>query len=176
MYHSDRDADTFLIQGADCAAVNSFNSYGLVVGGMVDTFNTNVHGSAYIAGGGTVEEVLELDSGCFVTDQKGTGIFDFALVKELLQGSNQDFAQHPPTVILEDDGSLTELRDNQLTHYEILTFHTCQSSSCSMDKDLESDPSHIFYNKGSWNGVHSFDVNPDKTYILNVSRSLGRSI
>ncbi|CAO3607722.1 unnamed protein product [Mucor fragilis] len=105
-----------LDHGADCSAVNSFNSYGLVVGGTVDTFNTNVHGSAYIASGGTVEEVVELDDGCFVTDQKGTGILGFALVKELLQGSNQNFAQHLLTTILENDGSLTEfLKTNSLT-------------------------------------------------------------
>ncbi|KAL7314271.1 hypothetical protein PS15m_005866 [Mucor circinelloides] len=154
--------------GADCAAVNSFNSYGLVVGGFVDTFNTNVHGSAYIAGGGTIEEILELDNGCLVTDQSGTGLFDFALVKDLLQSSSQDFATHPPTAILESNGDLTELRDNQLTHYEILTFHTCSSTSCSMDSDSESNPNHIFFNQGSWNGVHSFDVDPKKTYILNI--------
>lgn len=153
--------------------MDSFNSYGLVVGGFVDTFNTNVHGSAYIAGGGTIEEILELDDGCVVTDQSGTGIFDFALVKELLQSSSQDFATHPPTAILENNGGLTEIRDNQLTHYEILTFHTCSSTSCSMDGNLESNPNHIFFNQGSWNGVHSFDVDPEKTYILNVSLWLG---
>ncbi|KAI8645925.1 hypothetical protein BD408DRAFT_456630 [Parasitella parasitica] len=154
--------------GADCANVNSFNSYGLVVGGKVDTFNTNVHGSAYIAGGGTIEEVIELDEGCSVTDQQGTGLFDFGLVKELLQGSSQDFATHPATAILETDGSLTNIRDSELSLYEILVFHTCQSTSCSSDKAKESDPSHIFFNKGSWNGVHGLDVNPDKTYVLNI--------
>lgn len=139
------------------------------MGGQIDTFNTHVHGSAYIAGGGTTEEILQLDGGCFVTSEKGTGIFDFALVKDLLQSSSQDFANHPATVILESDGTITELRDNQLALYEIFTFHTCSTTSCSVDRDTESDPNAIFFNIGNWNGVQGSELNPDKTYVMNVS-------
>ncbi|KAL9542977.1 hypothetical protein MBANPS3_008341 [Mucor bainieri] len=154
--------------GSDCDNINSLNSYGLVVGGKIDTFNTHVHGSAYIAGGGTTEEILQLDGGCFVTEEKGTGIFDFAMVKDLLQTSSQDFANHPATVILETDGTVTELRDNQLALYEIFTFHTCSTASCSADRETESDPDAIFFNIGNWNGVQGSELNREKTYVFNI--------
>lgn len=143
------------------------------MGGRINTFNTHVHGSAYVASGGTTEEVLQLDEGCFVTSEKGTGIFDFALVKDLLQSSSQDFANHPPTVILETDGTITELRDNQIGLYEIFTFHTCSTASCSADRDIESDPSAIFFNTGNWNGVQGSEIDPKKTYVFNVSTDNG---
>ena len=170
---NERQTHVNVHQGSDCSNANSLNSYGLVVGGRIDTFNTHVHGSAYISNGGTTEEVLQLDEGCFVTSEKGTGIFDFALVKDLLQSSSQDFANHPPTVILESDGTITELRDNQLGLYEIFTFHTCSTASCSADKDIESDPSAIFFNIGNWNGVQGSEIDPKKTYVFNVSTNDG---
>ncbi|KAK4514243.1 uncharacterized protein ATC70_001832 [Mucor velutinosus] len=154
--------------GSDCSNVNSLDSYGLVVGGHIDTFNTHVHGSAYIAGGGSTEEILQLDDGCFVTSEKDTGIFDFALVKDLLQLSSQNFANHPATVILESDDTITELRDHQLALYEVFTFHTCSTASCSADRDTESDPNAIFFNIGNWNGVQGTELNPAKTYVLNI--------
>ncbi|CEP11620.1 hypothetical protein [Parasitella parasitica] len=154
--------------GSDCTNPNSLNSYGLVVGGTIDTFNTHVHGNAFIAGGGTTEEILELDQGCIVTDQEGTGIFDFALVKNLLQSSSEDFANYPATSILESDGSLTELRNGELGYYEILTFNTCGEAACSADPDTESDPNAIFLNIGNWNGVQGSTIDPDKTYVFNI--------
>jgi len=135
----------------------------------VDTFNTHVHGNAFLNSGGTTEEVIELDAGCFVTDQAGTGNFDFDLVKKIATNSNQDFASLQPTVVLEPDGSLTELREGQLANYEILTFHSCSGVLCSSYPDIESDPSAIFFGQGNWNGVQGSDIDPDKTYVLNVS-------
>lgn len=135
----------------------------------MDTFNTHVHGNAFLNSGGTTEEVIELDAGCFVTDQAGTGNFDFDLVKKIATNSNQDFASLQPTVVLEPDGSLTELREGQLANYEILTFHSCSGVLCSSYPDIESDPSAIFFGQGNWNGVQGSDIDPDKTYVLNVS-------
>ncbi|CAO0790500.1 unnamed protein product [Mucor circinelloides] len=162
--------------GADCSDPDSFNSYGLVVKGIVDTFNTHVHGNAFLNSGGTTEEVIELDAGCFVTDQAGTGNFDFDLVKKIATNSNQDFASLQPTVVLEPDGSLTELREGQLANYEILTFHSCSGVLCSSYPDIESDPSAIFFGQGNWNGVQGSDIDPDKTYVLNIPVKNGETI
>lgn len=155
-------------QGSDCSDPDSFNSYGLVVGGIIDTFNTHVHGNAFLNSGGTIEEVIELDAGCFVTDQLGTGNFDFDLVKEMTIKSNQEFANLNPTLILETDGSLTELRD-EIANYEIITFHSCNGVLCSSYPTVESDPSAILFGEGNWNGIQGSEIDPDKTYVLNVS-------
>ncbi|KAL7312946.1 hypothetical protein PS15m_008651 [Mucor circinelloides] len=104
----------------------------------------------------------------FATSEKGIGIFDFALVKDLLQSSSQDFANHPVTSILGTDGTITELRDNELVLYEIFTFHTCSTASCSADRDTEFDPNAIFFNIGSWNGIQGTELNPKKTYVFNI--------
>ncbi|KAL7335318.1 hypothetical protein PS15p_200810 [Mucor circinelloides] len=162
--------------GADCSDPDSFNSYGLVVKGIVDTFNTHVHGNAFLNSGGTTEEVIELDVGCFVTDQAGTGNFDFDLVKKIAINSNQDFASLQPTVVLEPDGSLTELREGQLANYEILTFHSCSGLLCSSYSEIESDPSAIFFGQGNWNGVQGSEIDPDKTYVLNIPVKNGETI
>ncbi|GAN08449.1 hypothetical protein MAM1_0205d07961 [Mucor ambiguus] len=154
--------------GADCSDPNSFNSYGLVVGGIVDTFNTHVHGNAFLNLGGTIEEVLEMDNGCFVTDQLGTGNFNFDIVRQMSIKSNQDFAALQPTVVLEPDGSLTELREGQLANYEIITFHSCSGAICSSYPEIESDPSAIFFGQGNWNGIQGSEIDPDKTYVLNI--------
>ncbi|KAK4517597.1 uncharacterized protein ATC70_000937 [Mucor velutinosus] len=154
--------------GADCSDPGSFNSYNLVVGGIVDTFNTHVHGNAFLNLGGTIEEVLELDAGCFVTDQLGTGNFDFDIVKQMSIKSNQDFATLQPTIVLESDGSLTELREGQLANYEIITFHSCNGVLCSSYPDIESDPFAILFRQGNWNGIQGSEIDPDKTYVLNI--------
>ncbi|KAL7326084.1 hypothetical protein PS15p_208476 [Mucor circinelloides] len=104
----------------------------------------------------------------FATSEKDIGIFDFALVKDLLQSSSQDFANHPVTSILGTDGTITELRDNELVLYEIFTFHTCSTASCSADRDTEFDPNAIFFNIGSWNGIQGTELNPKKTYVFNI--------
>ncbi|KAF1807746.1 hypothetical protein FB192DRAFT_1454682 [Mucor lusitanicus] len=162
--------------GADCSDPDSFNSYGLVVGGIVDTFNTHVHGNAFLNSGGTIEEVLELDVGCFVTDQLGTGNFDFDVVRQMSIKSNQDFASLQPTIVLEPDGSLTELREGQLANYEIITFHSCNGIPCSAYPDIESDPSAILFGQGNWNGIQGSEIDPDKTYVLNIPVRNGDTI
>ncbi|KAL9546583.1 hypothetical protein MBANPS3_006590 [Mucor bainieri] len=162
--------------GADCSDPDSFNSYGLVVGGIVDTFNTHVHGNAFLNSGGTVEEVLELDVGCFVTDQLGTGNFDFDIVRQMTIKSNQEFASLQPTVVLETDGSLTELREGQLANYEIITFHSCNDVLCSSYPEIESDPSAILFGQGNWNGIQGSEIDPDKTYVLNIPVKNGDTI
>ncbi|CEP06988.1 hypothetical protein [Parasitella parasitica] len=162
--------------GADCSDPNSLNSYGLVVGGIVETFNTHVHGNAFLNSGGSIEEVIELDIGCFVTNEAGTGIFDFSLVNQMSIASNQDFANLQPTVILDSDGTLTELRDNQLSNYEIITFHSCEGVLCSSYDNLESDPSAILLGQGNWNGIQGSEIDPDKTYVLNIPVTNGATI
>jgi Cu/Zn superoxide dismutase len=54
--------------GACCSKVDSLDSYGLVAGGDVNTRNTQVHGSAYIAGSGDLSDIQELENGCIITD------------------------------------------------------------------------------------------------------------
>lgn len=160
-----------LEHGAICEEINSFNSYGLVVGGRTETFNTHVHGSAYLAGGGTIEEVLELDSGCLVTPDYDTGAFDFDEVETLMVSTSSVLARLGPTLILEEDASLTLLRN---THplYEILTFHSCAQSVCSSDIDTESSIVHFDGITGFWNGVQG-ENQPDysKTYVFNVKQN-----
>lgn len=154
--------------GAICEQTNSFNSYGLVVGGVVDTFNTHVHGGAYLANGGTIEEVLQLDAGCIVTKDFGTGVFDFGEVEDLLLSTSQLLAKQSPTIILESDDTLTMLR-NTHPEYEILTFHSCAQSACSGDVDTESSVDHLIGMKGYWNGVKgSNQPDMEKTYVFNV--------
>ncbi|KAI7903523.1 uncharacterized protein BX663DRAFT_506748 [Cokeromyces recurvatus] len=154
--------------GADCSNLNSFNSYGLVVGSLVDTFNTRVHGSAYIAGGGNIEEILQLDDGCIVTGQQGTGFFNFTTVNELLIDSNRRFADFQPTLILDESGGLLTLSGSELLNYEVVTFHSCNGFTCSQYFSLESDASAILFGDTFWNGVLETEINPDKTYILNI--------
>ncbi|KAI8643158.1 hypothetical protein BD408DRAFT_415365 [Parasitella parasitica] len=154
--------------GANCSAVDSLNSYGLVVGGITTTTNTQVHGSAYLSMGGTVNEVKELEGGCIVTDELGTGIFDFKQVKEMAIVSNADFAHFTPTAILNPDGTITYTRGDELTLYEIFGFHSCAGQICSQYTSLESDPSAIFFGEGNWNGVQGSTIDPLKTYVMNI--------
>ncbi|KAL9549220.1 hypothetical protein MBANPS3_005303 [Mucor bainieri] len=153
--------------GADCSATGSLNSYGLVVGGITTTSNTQVHGSAFLSQGGTVDEVKQQNSGCYVTADEGTGIFDFALVKELAITSSEDFERLTPTAILNADGTITYLRDG-LELYEVIDFHSCAGPICSQTPAVESDPDAILFNKGNWNGVQGSVIDPAKTYVWNV--------
>lgn len=128
-----------------------------------------VHGSAYLSGSGTVHEIKELEHGCQVTDQKGTGHFNFENIERILLKTSQQFANSTPTLILEDNNSLTELR-KEMENYEILVFHTCRTAKCSPHKNSESVPNHLYWGQGNWNGVSGpITVSRDKTYILNVS-------
>lgn len=109
---------------------------------------------------------MQLDDVCFATSEKGAGIFDFAFVKDMLQSSSQDFANHPATSVLEADGTITELRDGELALYEIFTFHTFSTTSFSTDRDTEFDPNAIFFNIGNWNGIQGTELNLKKHMSL----------
>lgn len=128
-----------------------------------------MHGSAYLAGGGTLNGVAELEQGCIVTDQQGTGLFDFAAVENLLRSASQKLAGFSPSLMLEDDDHVIPLR-TMYNNFEILTFHTCLNTErCSSNRQTESSPDHLFYDVGNWNGVQgSVTPNPSKTYVLNV--------
>ncbi|CEP12572.1 hypothetical protein [Parasitella parasitica] len=162
--------------GANCSDLNSFNSYALVVGGAVSTFNTQIHGSAFINGGGNIDEIKQLEAGCIVSDSLGTGLFDFNAVEMALIGTSQDFANYPPTAILLNDGTLTELRDNELDHYEVITFHTCTQAICSFHSDLESQGDAMLLGSGNWNGVTKSTTDSTKTFVFNVPVMNGATI
>ncbi|CEP11621.1 hypothetical protein [Parasitella parasitica] len=128
----------------------------------------HVHGSAYLNLGGTVDQVKEQEPGCHVTDQAGTGLFDFNTVRELAIASSMDFASLAPTALLHPDGTITYTRNNNLFLYEALSFHSCAGQVCSHHPLLESDPDEILFGKGNWNGVQGSDIDPLKTYVMNI--------
>ncbi|KAL9551544.1 hypothetical protein MBANPS3_004213 [Mucor bainieri] len=161
--------------GANCTDLSSLNAYGLVVGGTVNTYNTQVHGSAFINGGGNIDQIKQLNAGCVVTDKRGTGLFDFTVVEQLLVETSEDFATYPPTLVLSNDGTVKELRQNVLDYYEIITFHSCEQAICSLYTDLESQIDSIFLGSGNWNGIKSA-VNPDKAYVFNIPVKNGNTI
>lgn len=111
---------------------------------------------------------MELDVGCYVTDQEGTGIFNFEEIEDLLLTTSQEFALFNPTEILSESSELTELR-GELSNYEVLTFHTCDSDVCSSNVNTESYPNKLFFAEPNWNGVQGpVQLDKSKTYILNV--------
>jgi hypothetical protein len=87
--------------GSDCSDLTSLNYIGLAVGGITDISDTDVHGSAFLNGGGTVNEVHELDGSCIVTDDQGTGLFDFDAVKANRISDNMGFASLSPTLAIQ---------------------------------------------------------------------------
>jgi hypothetical protein len=111
---------------------------------------------------------MELDTGCYITDQEGTGLFNFPDVENLMLTTSQDFAELDPTIILGDDNRFTELRTST-SNYEVLTFHSCEQTVCSNNVNTESVPDHLFLGEGNWNGVEGpITVDKEKTYIMNV--------
>ncbi|KAL9538625.1 hypothetical protein MBANPS3_010788 [Mucor bainieri] len=161
--------------GAICSRTRSFPSYALVVGGNVDTQNTMAYGSAYINGTGTLDQIVIEEKGCSVFDNKKTGVFSFPSVKEDLLLANQLLAEHEPTAFLLRTGTLTPFRDRQMDNYEILTFHTCGQTTCSIFPKLESQPDGMFLGQGDWKGPNS-PTNRAKTYVYNIPVANGGSV
>jgi choice-of-anchor A domain-containing protein len=157
--------------GPECDDEDSLYYYGLIVGGITDTINTQVHGSAYLGGGGTIENVVTLEEGCIVTEDEAYDVFDFDDTKAFLIQTSSDFAGLDATLLLGSDHSLTNLRECGEDSYEVITFSSCGELGYSATTEFESYASSIFFGEGNWNGVQgSITIDRSKTYILNVMK------
>lgn len=154
----------------DCSAANSVQSYGLVVGGTASTRNTQVHGSVFVAGGGDLSELKQLEGDCLVTGTQRTGLVDFVALEKEAVGISDIYRKHEPTLQLQSDGSLKRLDivDNGVDY---LTFNSCndQPSCQNIWKDEMSVFDNIFGGVGNWNGIQG-DIKPDPniTYVFNI--------
>lgn len=155
--------------GSDPDDEDSLDYYGLIVGGVTKTKNTRVHGSAYLAEGGTVKNVRALDGGCVQTDEEAECLFDFETTKHALVQASIDFASLEPTLYLGTNHTLTSLRECGDDFYEVITFNSCGEDLCSGSKESESCPSHMLFGEDIWDGVKGLTIDSSKTYILNVS-------
>lgn len=108
----------------DCSNTNSLNSYGLVVGGNINTSDTHVHRSIYVAGSGDLSTIQELDQGCIETNTQGTGLVNFDDVESDALRASHYFATFEPSMKLNDDGSLTKVRFYTGDDVEVLTFNS----------------------------------------------------
>lgn len=156
--------------GVDCSAKGSVKSYGLVVGGQAMTSNTQVHGSAFVKGGGDTSGIKELENDCYVTTKEGTGVFDFVEVEKAAVKLNRDYFNHAPTLQLQADATVKRLApvDNGI---EYLTFNSCSDkASCeNIWKDAMSVPDNVLFGMGNWNGIQGNKPDPAVTYVFNVS-------
>lgn len=155
--------------GSDCDDEDSLDCYGLIVGGITNTRNTQVRGSAYLGGAGTVDNVATLNDGCVVTEEQKECLFDFDAAKNSLVQASIDFASLDATLFLGSDNTLTSLCECGEGSYEVITFNSCGGAICSTSSDSESYPSNIFFGVDNWSGTQGSKIDHSKTYILNVS-------
>ncbi|KAI8146472.1 hypothetical protein BJV82DRAFT_598680 [Fennellomyces sp. T-0311] len=159
----------------DCSAdiATSFASYALVVQGLTNTTDTDVHGSSFHAGGGTIDEIHEEDPPCEVYSDKGTGRFDFRTAEEGAIDISELLAMSIPNHVLTNSGELTSLGgDSQI---RVFTFNTCNNRNCPVDGAL-SDPAGIFFNDGNFNGPSGDVPSEDETIVFNIPVTNGDTI
>lgn len=157
--------------GFDCSAINSVDSYGLVVGGAVNTKNTQVHGAILVAGGGDLSQLKQLGSNCKVSGTENTGLVDFVALQSEAVHLSEINRDHEPTLQLRSDGSLYRLRA-AVNGVEYLTFNSCNDRpSCqNIYKDEMSVFDNIFGGTGTWKGIQGNILpDPQMTYVFNVS-------
>lgn len=138
--------------GANCSdVVNNFNGYGLIVGvedAAVKYSDVHVHGAVFLPDGSNRENIQELDGGCSVYNNRGTGLMNFTQVQLNAIEASQQFALMKPTLQLDSGGNLKRIGSN-LHGYDVITFGSC--SDCSYDTNFSS-PAAIYYGQGNWNG------------------------
>ena len=157
-------------EATDCSAdiYGSFDSYGLVVGGVTDTFDTDIHGSAFLAGGGDSLEIHVQNPPCHVYEDEGTGRYDFDQAQQAAININRRLALATPNLLFQNQGELISLADggnNDIVR--IMTFNTCNNGNCPV-ADADSDPSGIFFNNGNFNGPYGDVPTDDQTVVFNV--------
>lgn len=155
----------------NCSDPDSLISYALVIGGNTNSFNTQVYGSVYVAGkNSSLEEITQLSTGgCVITDQQGTGLFDFDTVRKNRELASQDLAALPPTAYLNTNSDLVQVITPENPNYEVLYFNSCKGGICNDYPGQMSDPESILLGRGTWAGFKNAKLDPEKTYVLNVT-------
>ncbi|KAI9269069.1 hypothetical protein BDA99DRAFT_503449 [Phascolomyces articulosus] len=159
----------------DCSANihDSFLSYGLVVGGLTDTIDTDVHGSALLGGGGDETQIHEADPPCEVYTDENTGRFDFEVAREASEDISELLALSTPNYIFRNSGEMVNLGgDSQV---KIMTFNTCNNRNCPVDEAL-SDPTGIFFDDDNFNGPYGDVPSEDSTLVFNIPVLDGETI
>jgi choice-of-anchor A domain-containing protein len=157
-------------RGQDCSDKDSLNSYGLVVGGPLDTKNTQVHGAVYVAGSGDLTQIKGLENDCEVTNKKRTGLVDFIDLEKKATDYNIRLAAQPPTLQLNADNQVVRLGPTR-GGMEFITFNSCNPSSLCENiwPNAMSNPNSVLFGQGNWNGVQGPQPDPGITYVFNVS-------
>lgn len=155
----------------DCSAdwQNSFGSTGLVVGGVTDTTDTHVHGDAFLAGGGTVDQITELDPPCSLHSvADATGHMDFDATEDTVNTDQEYLASLQPNLVMDADGVITDLGSTSCS-YKVMTLNTCNDGNCNVSAQPLSDPTHMFFGVPNWNGPSGDVPGPTDTVVINVS-------
>lgn len=153
--------------GTNCSALgNNFTSYGLIVGGESHISNVHVHGSVYVRSDTDLTQINELESGCGIYTDQGSGYLNFDQVNTNFLYASQKLSFLEPTLYLDANNKLTRIADNSLG-YDVITFNTC-TGGCNTTAKL-SVPDAIFNFIGNWNGPEGMSW--PKKLIVNVSRA-----
>lgn len=157
-------------RGQDCSSKDSLESYGLVVGGTVNTENTQIHGSIYAGKGGDLTGLVQLENDCVKTGARGTGLVDFDDLEKKAIDYSFSLAAQNPTLVLGNDGVVTRV-DKTKDGIEFITFNSCNPSSLCENiwPGAMSNPNEAIFGQGNWNGIKGNQPDPGITYVFNVS-------
>ena len=135
---------------------------------MTDTFDTDVHGSAFLAGGGDSSEIKVQNPPCRVYESEGTALYDFDQVRRASTNVSKRFALATPNLLFQNQGELVSLADGgNNDRVRIMTFNTCNNGNCPANEAL-SDPTGIFFHNGNFNGPYGDVPTPEQTVVFNV--------
>lgn len=146
--------------------LHAYDTIGLIVGGQVDTTNTNVHGDSYVAGGGTIDQLHSLDAGCTVHSPVTAYAFDWDTVQNGAISASVRLASYAPNIVLQGEGAVSNVGGDGQNAYYIFTFDTCPT--CDITGPL-SDSSAILFGQGNYNGPTGDVPTEDSTVVFNVS-------
>ncbi|KAG2235050.1 hypothetical protein BDF21DRAFT_491986 [Thamnidium elegans] len=153
-----------------CSNPNSISAYGLIVGGTLQqSSNMTVYGTALVAGGGDLELIHEESPGCIVSSTLGTGEIDFNQLKNDRISANQAFAEMPPTLVVNQDNTVTRVRAPINGEYEVFQFSTCHENACdNIFPNQMSYAKDILQNPRYFDGFKGFTPDPDMVYVFNM--------
>ncbi|KAI8060775.1 hypothetical protein BC940DRAFT_337333 [Gongronella butleri] len=165
-------------RGATCDNIEAeLGGYGLVVRGTVVTEETDVHGQAFLAGGGSVTEVKEQEAGCEVVTDRGTGSVDFDAFETYLMQLSQIAANIPPNLKLDENGVLQGASaGDSSTGVHVLTFDTCNDNDCPLYPGSLSSAALPILGTGNWNGPQGMAFPDHDVLVFNVPVLSGSSI
>ncbi|KAI9495708.1 hypothetical protein BDB00DRAFT_870250 [Zychaea mexicana] len=165
-------------RGQDCSVppTTGLDGIGLVVGGLTATQDTRVHGDSVHAGGGNLEEIVELNEGegCAIFDDIGTGAMDFEVAENAAIEASIILAASDPNMYIDANGVITNLGTGD-SNYKIFTFNTCNDRDCNVPGVL-SDPSAILLGEGNFNGPSGDVPSDDDTVVFNIPVTEGETI